>query len=429
MAWPRLDPQYEQRLREEVIYLHYLWHQGPPRAAAAQSSLHHHHLQPQQPTQFQRERNQEKKSSTHQPSNSSPGPEWAVPDPPPQPPSDAWPNQGAKLDRQPLTLTSEEQLKLAGKNAHQRALKLVTEFFRYRDADDDSDSIGSVTEWDEDLLDGDDGREEYSFFYKVFKEDTELREYYEKNFVRGEFGCLVCGALGGKKTGKKYKGCLALVQHSTNIAKTKKKTAHRAFGLAVCKVLSWDITELSSIVSLLAQGKDDGENKENSVAVLNNVVSVQGNIVEGKNEEAVSESRPSGSGILPDGDEENMNPSSCSDAYKNWNILGCYDDNDTPLVTQTVLNVEIDAVKGENDEAAPESGAVGAGDLPSVDGNTGIDSGYDKEIPSASIENVLTVEGDAVKSKTDVVPESGAIGPGSSSAGDVGDMVPENVLN
>ncbi|CAA0816044.1 Unknown protein [Striga hermonthica] len=321
MAWPQMDPQYEQRLIEEVIYLHSLWHQG-----------------------------------------------------------------------------------------------------------------------DEDLMDGDDGREEYSFFYKVFKEDTELREYYEKNFVRGEFGCLVCGALGGKKTGKKYKGCLALVQHSINIAKTKKKTAHRAFGLAVCKVLSWDINELSSIVSLLAQGDNGGENKENSVAVLNNVVSLQGNIVQGKNEGAALESRPSDSGISPDDDEGDMNPSSCSRADKNLEDLGMVsnleepaaqdltngsgsdDDNDTPLVTQTVLNVEIDAVKGENDEAAPETGAVGAEDLPNVDGNMGIGSGYNKEIPSASIDNVLTVEGDVVKSKTNVVPERVDIGPGSSPAGDGGDM-------
>ncbi|CAA0816051.1 Unknown protein, partial [Striga hermonthica] len=291
MAWPQMDPQYEQRLIEEVIYLHSLWHQA---------------------SQFVT------------------GPEWAVPDPPPQPPFDAWPNQG-KLGRQPLTLTSEEQLKLAGKNAHQRALKLVAEYFRYRDAGDDSDSIGSGTEGDEDLMDGDDGREEYSFFYKVFKEDTELREYYEKNFVRGEFGCLVYRALGGEKTGKKYKGCLTLVQHSINIAKTTKKTAHRAFGLAVCKVLSWDINELSSIVSLLAQGNNGGENKENSVAVLNNVVPLQGNIVQGKNEGAVLESGPSDSGISPDGDEGDMlNPLSCSHADKNLEDLGIVSNVEEP---------------------------------------------------------------------------------------------------
>ncbi|GER29698.1 ATP-dependent RNA helicase SUB2 [Striga asiatica] len=41
-------------------------------------------------------------------------------------PSNVWPNLVAKLDCQPLMLTSEEQLKLVRKNAHQRALQLVT---------------------------------------------------------------------------------------------------------------------------------------------------------------------------------------------------------------------------------------------------------------------------------------------------------------
>lgn len=140
---------------------------------------------------------------------------------------------------------------MTGKHAHQHALKVVREFIIGNNADG-FDEIDSSDDDDGDQqMDEDCGDEEINFFLKVF-EDSKLREYYEKNFIIGDFGCLVCGALGGKKMGKKFKGCLPLVQHSITIGKTKKKRAHRAFAQAVCKVLGWEIHRLPEIVSMLS---------------------------------------------------------------------------------------------------------------------------------------------------------------------------------
>ncbi|XP_050218841.1 uncharacterized protein LOC126669425 [Mercurialis annua] len=104
--------------------------------------------------------------------------------------------------------------------------------------DSDNDSI------DEDVSEE---CEEYKVFLRLFTEENELREYYEKHYEDGEFYCMVCGAI-RKKVWKTYKGCIALVQHAIAISRTKKKRAHRMFGQVICKVLGWDIGRLPTIV-------------------------------------------------------------------------------------------------------------------------------------------------------------------------------------
>ncbi|KAK4439118.1 hypothetical protein Salat_0246600 [Sesamum alatum] len=331
MAASPMDPQYEQRLRDEVIYLHSLWHQGPPTAAAPASSSAavRHQLQPAKATQFKKEKKRRVKNgkkSTKKPngavpeSKSSPGAEWPCPTPPPDW-ATGWPSLEAKSDAKTLSLSPEEQSKLAAKHAHRHALKVVHEFFMGNNADD-SDGIDSSSDEDDELMEEDDGREEYSFFFKVFKEDAELREYYEKNFAKGEFSCLVCGALGGKKTGKKFKGCVPLVQHSITIAKTKKRRAHRAFGQAVCKVLGWDIDQLPAIVSLLSDkssetpGNVNSENNDSSTNFVNNIDSI------GNNGEGVPECGSIATGTLPNCEEGDMNSMMCPDAGKNSEDIG-----------------------------------------------------------------------------------------------------------
>ncbi|KAK6134700.1 hypothetical protein DH2020_031548 [Rehmannia glutinosa] len=308
-----MDPQYEQRLRDEVIYLHSLWHQEREKPDAKGGKIH--------------EQAQRHCSRIH----FIPGAEWPLPTPPPPSSTAGWPSLEAKPDPKPITLSPEEQSILASRHAHQQALKAVLEFFRYNNADD-SDSIDSSSDEDDELMDEDDGREEYSF----------------------SLSCLVCGALGGKKMGKKFKGCLALVQHSISIAKTKKRKAHRAFGQAVCKVLSWDINELSSIVSLLSdksgetQGNGSGDNKESLM------ISIEGDNVEGKNDEAVPESGSIGTGILPNADE--------GDTV--WN-----GDNKESSMTavDNVVSKEGDIEEGKNDETVPVNGPIGTGILPNGD--------------------------------------------------------------
>ncbi|XP_012848205.1 PREDICTED: uncharacterized protein LOC105968127 [Erythranthe guttata] len=314
-----MDPQYEQRLRDEVIYLHSLWHQGPPRAAAAAaSSPARHHLQPANATQFKKVKNRgarNKKNTANNPATaapepiSSPGIEWKCPTPPPPASaSGGWPNLAAKPDPNPLPFSPEDQLKSAARRAHHHAIRAVHEFFR-SNSDGDSDAIDSSSDEDDDddSMDEDCGRGEYSFFFNLFKEDAELRDYYAKNFAKGEFSCLVCGAVGGKKMGKKYTGCLPLVQHSISIGKTKKKKkAHKAFALAVCKVLSWDIDRLPAIVSSLSDKPREAEGNGK-----NNVDFVEGDTVEGKIDNADQESGLVVTGNLSNADDGHMNSLTC----------------------------------------------------------------------------------------------------------------------
>ncbi|XP_059662730.1 uncharacterized protein LOC132308618 isoform X2 [Cornus florida] len=256
-----MDP-YEQRLRDEVIYLHSLWHQGPPRnpnpnhnpnpnPSPNPIAIHNpssHQLQPINHTNFKRIGTTRFKKK---PLESDPPPvsdvEWPCKLPAPTNPEakSAWPNlKPHPTVATPIRLPSaEEQVKFAANQVLQKGLKLTQEFFAsHEDSDNDND---------EDMEDEDDVAygdcEEYSFFLKVFKEDDELRGYYEKNCENGDFGCLVCCGI-GTKVGKRFKNCVALVQHSITIAKTKKRRAHRAYGQVICKVLGWDVHRLPTIV-------------------------------------------------------------------------------------------------------------------------------------------------------------------------------------
>ncbi|KAL8512117.1 hypothetical protein ACS0TY_018536 [Phlomoides rotata] len=318
-----MDPRFEQRLRDEVIYLHSLWHQGPPRTAAAVR----HHLQASQATQFKKQKKPKRKNrkSTTITDSESPGSEWPCPAAPP--PTTGWPSAQPKTNP---PLSAEEEWKLGGIHSQKKALKVVHEFFTSSNADD-SDAIDSSSDDDDELMEKDDERDAYSFFNKLLEEDAKLREYYEKSFANGEFSCLVCGALGGKKTFKKFKGCLPLVQHSITMY-SKKRRAHRAFGQAVCNVLGWDLDHLPAIVSMLSDklgensatradavknledgltiGNSSGANKESSSMGLvnNNLDSVNNDTLQGKIDEAVPESGYMGSGISlhDDGDMNSM---------------------------------------------------------------------------------------------------------------------------
>ncbi|KAI9186579.1 hypothetical protein LWI28_018758 [Acer negundo] len=155
-----------------------------------------------------------------------------------------WPTLKPK---KPLVIqfaSAEDKVKLAAVELQHKVSKACREFF-----DENAGSEGD--EEDEDnLMDEDESEdsEDFKFFLKVFSENCELRNYYEKNYEAGEFCCLVCGGI-GKKVWKRFKDCLGLLQHSTAISNTKKKRAHRAFGQVVCKVLGWDVDRLPMIVS------------------------------------------------------------------------------------------------------------------------------------------------------------------------------------
>lgn len=141
-------------------------------------------------------------------------------------------------------VSTQEQSKFAALQLQQKALKICKDIFVVN-YESDGDECEFQDEDDDTLMhedESEEGCEEFKFFSRVFTEDHNLRIFYENNYEDGEFYCLICDGIG-----KRFTGCVALVQHSTAISKTKKKPAHRAYGRVICKVLGWDINRLPTI--------------------------------------------------------------------------------------------------------------------------------------------------------------------------------------
>ncbi|CAK7327646.1 unnamed protein product [Dovyalis caffra] len=258
---------YEQTLRDEVIYLHSLWHQGPPTPnpnpnpnlyLPSYGNYSSRNLHVSNPTPF-------KKTNRHKPKYqkannvalsglvSDPGLEWPVSSPQPSPPQSGsgWP--GFKSNPSPLTrpVSEVDQGPVAAMRMQQKVVKCCNQFFVKRvDLDENGDKELEQVDGDEGCPGNDnvvEESEEFKFFLSLFVENKEMRDFYEKNTESGDFYCLVCGGI-GEKVGKVYRGCTGLVQHARAISKTKRKRAHRAFGHLICKVLGWDISRLPMIV-------------------------------------------------------------------------------------------------------------------------------------------------------------------------------------
>ncbi|CAK8561375.1 unnamed protein product [Lathyrus sativus] len=248
-----MNPFDGQRLRDEVIYLHSLWHQGPPQqpnpchripfSSSLQPLLHRHSFAPSHTrsllpvpsTAFKKNRKKKKKKEPKPDS-----PTWPCPHSSDSPQT-GWPEPKPQSDPPP-PLQPQEKERLSALEVQNKVCKAFREFLSGSGSDDEEDN-------DDDDDDDSDGRlgEFEEFFIRVFMEDNELMRYYQRCFENGEFCCLVCGAA-EKKSWKKYKDCVGLVQHSISILRTANKKAHRAFGQAVCKVLGWDIHRLPTIV-------------------------------------------------------------------------------------------------------------------------------------------------------------------------------------
>ncbi|CAJ2653853.1 unnamed protein product [Trifolium pratense] len=269
------NPYDEQKLRDEVIYLHYLWQQGPPQQPnhipprtlhnipSSSSQPHytphfhpplHRHPFPPSNTGFvprvtstafkkrNKKRKKRERKRTEPDPPRSPGPDWPCPKLPDSPKT-GWPVPKPRSDSPP-SLQPQEKERLSALQLQNKACKAFREFL----IDEDNEVVEDDDEEDDDDSDG--RMEEFEeFFIRVFMEDNQLRGYYQRCFENGEFFCLVCGAAEKKKSGKKYKDCIGLVQHSKLIVRTGNKKAHRAFGQAVCKVLGWDIHRLPTIVT------------------------------------------------------------------------------------------------------------------------------------------------------------------------------------
>jgi hypothetical protein len=288
-----MDPGNEQKLKEEVVYLHSLWHQGPPRTnpIIPNPNIDTTPTPKRRVTTYLRpaaSRFKKQGISNHNdsikpppspalfppPAFKQPSVEWPCP-PPPEPKPEtysAWPVLNLPAAKKTRVASAQEQARYVAEKVQRKALKLAKDFFGNNGGSDDDDD----SEDDEDdAMEEEEDSEEYSLLMRIFIQDRGFRGYYEKNYGNGEFCCLVCHGI-GQKIGKRYKDCVALVQHCTSIAKTKKKMAHRAFGRAICKVLDWDIKKLPSITSSLTkpedpQGNVNGGNKEYSNNVIDSV--------------------------------------------------------------------------------------------------------------------------------------------------------------
>ncbi|KAH0721467.1 hypothetical protein KY284_006497 [Solanum tuberosum] len=247
-----INPYDEQRLIEEVRYLHSLWHQGPPHPHV-HPNLHPQtpvSLQPSGSTQFKKQNKHKSKRLKEALMDSGVG--WVFPTPAESSPvtESGWPSFTAQPSLQLQFPTAEELASVAGNRAQQQGLKTVSEYLKYSVDDDDEE----MYEDDDDMeVEVEKEEKKLNFFAKLFEEDGGLREYYEKNNESGgEFICLVCSGVGKKGWSKRFKDCVGLVQHSITISNTRQ--AHRAYGQVICRILGWDINRLPSIV-LSAGGK------------------------------------------------------------------------------------------------------------------------------------------------------------------------------
>ncbi|KAM5586264.1 hypothetical protein ABKV19_005259 [Rosa sericea] len=338
-----MDPYYEQRLRDEVIYLHSLWHQGPPnrrnpipnstiRATpnGANPQLPYPIAAQEGPATKRKTRTEiELPSSNKKPSQ--PDPRWECPGPALNDDSTSgWPVSSAKLNLAPAS--AEEQLRHHALRLHNQALEACSGFFK---GNAGSGSGSESEEEEDDCKVGDGENEEYKLLLNLFVEESGLRSYYEGNWDSGDFYCLVCGGLG--KT-KKIKGCTGLVQHAVSISKTKKKRAHRAFAQVVCRVLGWDFGRLPIVVLkgerlsfyLAKPGDEQGESEVNAGA-----------------SEAVS-------GAVKDnvGDERDANAESGEKEASNEDLMICQNslkDDDANQYKET-LNKGISEIKEDKEQ-------------------------------------------------------------------------------
>ncbi|EOA34533.1 hypothetical protein CARUB_v10022078mg [Capsella rubella] len=245
----------DESLKQEVIYLHSLWHQGPPTRNPIPSPnfnpprpnyIPPADLQlisrygPVTPHIIPRNPNNPQNLYNNKRARPDSGREWPVKELLQSPPTGpGWPEQ--RLCKKARLITEEETAKLAANMLQRDIHQTCREFFGRKSGEDDSsvaDGDGSDSGSDEG--DEDQSSKEFQFLTRVFEENVKLKEYYEKNTGNGEFWCLVCGGT-GEKSCRKFKSCLALIQHSIAINKTDLKIQHRALAQVVCNVLGWDV--------------------------------------------------------------------------------------------------------------------------------------------------------------------------------------------
>jgi hypothetical protein len=227
---PRLPPgERDRRLAEEVLYLHSLWRRGPPAAAPTQSRS------AGRVTTESKRRRLDSAAAAAEPQDT--GPEW---EPAPSPPNSSpktWPE--AAPASSPSSVKPQPPPS-PGALAQREALRAAAEFFSNRGSSDEDDDggCGSESEREQDAA---------GFITGLFERDAALRGHYERGCEEGQFACMACAG-GTRKPGRRFRGCVALVQHARAATRYGRPRAHRALAAVVCRVLGWDIARLPSIV-------------------------------------------------------------------------------------------------------------------------------------------------------------------------------------
>ncbi|KAG8637191.1 hypothetical protein MANES_15G095100v8 [Manihot esculenta] len=267
---------YEQKLRDEVIYLHSLWHRGPPALDTNLNRLgpkpiHNSNNDPSRnlhvsystsfkKTKGNKHRYQNANNITASGSGSTsnrqpdPGPEWPVNPPPPSSPPNSgsgWPSFKVKPSPSTQIVPDIDEPKMIAMQMQQKVVKACNDFFGKKidmDSEDDHE-FEDEDEGDDSFSEDNDVEEtdEFKFFFSLFVENRELRDFYESNQETGDLYCLVCGGM-GVKVGKIFRGCLGLVQHAIAILRTKRKRAHRALAQVICRVIGWEFSRLPVVV-------------------------------------------------------------------------------------------------------------------------------------------------------------------------------------
>ncbi|WVZ82454.1 hypothetical protein U9M48_029714 [Paspalum notatum var. saurae] len=214
----------DRRLAEEVLYLHNLWRRGPPAPIRSHSTR-------RKITKPDKRRRLECAAAAAEPQDT--GSEWPLAPRPPSSSPRAWPEAASASSPSPAQPPPPPPPS-PGSRAQREALRAAVEFFSSRD----SDSDGSDSEGEEDAA---------GFFTGMFERDAALRGLYERGWEEGQFACMVCAA-GKRKAGRRFRGCVALVQHARAAARYGRPRAHRALAAVVCRVLGWVFDRLPSIV-------------------------------------------------------------------------------------------------------------------------------------------------------------------------------------
>ncbi|GJN00892.1 hypothetical protein PR202_ga18115 [Eleusine coracana subsp. coracana] len=250
----------DRDLAAEVLYLHSLWHRGPPSPAPAPAPA-----AAAAPNQSRSGRRRPRKRNRRRLGRGDDeiedgGPDWSLA---PSPPEDPWSERPlAQASPDGPTSSNPPPPPSPGSLAHREAIRTTEEFF--------ATHISDVEEEEEEVSESEGDEEEaVGFFTEMFERDVALRGHYERHWEEGQFACMACvGRKARRGKGRRFRGCVGLVQHARAATRYGRPAAHRALAAVVCRVLGWDIERLPNIVidprgtlgqALAARAQSDGQ--------------------------------------------------------------------------------------------------------------------------------------------------------------------------